>query len=583
MFNGFLLHQSSLSTAPRRRRSFRPSVESLETRALLSTLTVTNLSDSDPGSLRAMINQASPGDTINFADGLEGTITLTSGELAITKNLDIEGAAHITVSGNNSSRVFDIRPGIDATLAGLTISNGQVKASSTTSDVILFGGGIYNAGALTLSNCTVSNNLTEADVTNGNGYLILAYSYGGGLFNNGTASVTGCSFTGNTSSYSFSITSSNSLVFGAGHGGAIGNTGQLTLIDSTLDGNTSGGDGGGLFNSGQAMVSGSTFSNNKAGNGGGGTGIPINTEVYGGGIDNEFGTLTMANCTVANNQAQSGLNLTGASGRTISAGGGVYSLGELSMVSCTVAGNSITSVAQGSSFALSQGGGVCINPSSPHGGQLVNTIVAGNSSDQLGPDVFGSFASLGHNLIGATDDSSGWTGTDLTGIKASPLNPLLGSLQNNGGPTQTMALLPGSPAIDAGDNNYAPRPNDQRGDGFPRIVNGTIDIGAFEVQSGGDSLAPPSKSGAIVVQLDPMQSVRGRVSALFPVKYSAVMELAPQQPGSQKAQLDLQQGINRRSALDALFAAGHNVGRDIDGQTLDATAVVHSGPIFCFT
>src|SRR5262249_40692065 len=151
-----------------------------------------------------MINQAAAGDTINFADGLQGTITLTSGELAITNSLDIEGpgAAQITVSGNNSSRVFDIRPGVNVTLAGLTISNGQVKASSSSSDVSVFGGGIYNAGTLTLSNCTVSNNLIEADVTNNNGYLMLAYSYGGGLFNSGTASVTDCSFTGDTATYS---------------------------------------------------------------------------------------------------------------------------------------------------------------------------------------------------------------------------------------------------------------------------------------------------------------------------------------------------------------------------------------------
>jgi hypothetical protein len=518
-----------------------------------------------------MINQASAGDTINFAAGLQGTITLTSGELAITKNLDIEGpgAALITVSGGNSSRVFDITPGIDATLAGLTISNGQVKAASTTSDVILFGGGIYNAGTLTLSNCTVTGNTAEADVTNSNGYLMLAYSYGGGLFNNGTAAVTGCSFTGNTSSYSFSSTGSSSLVSGVGHGGAIGNTGQLTLTNSTLDGNTSGGDGGGLYNSGQAAVTGCTFSNSKAGNGGGGTNIPINTEVYGGGVDNDRGTLTMANCTVANNQAVSGLNLAGASGRTISAGGGVYSLGELSLVNCTVSGNFITSLAQGSSFALSQGGGVCIDPSSPHGGQLVNTIVAGNNSDQFGPDVFGSFASLGHNLIGATDDSSGWVGSDLTGTKASPLNPLLGSLQNNGGSTQTMALLPGSPAIDAGDNNYAPGPNDQRGDGFSRIVNGTIDIGAFEVQGGGAaSLAPPPAGGALGALLDALQSDIGLVSLRCLGKHSAVTELTPQQQAaSANTTLNRQQSINRRSAFDAVFAADQknswNLGRPV--------------------
>ena len=81
----------------------------------------------------------------------------------------------------------------------------------------------------------------------------------------------------------------------------------------------------------------------------------------------------------------------------------------------------------------------------------------------------GAFTSQGHNLIGETDGSSGWVSSDLTGTIARPLNPLLAPLGNNGGPTQTMALLPGSPAIDAGSNALAVDANgnplvyDQRG------------------------------------------------------------------------------------------------------------------------
>ena len=108
------------------------------------------------------------------------------------------------------------------------------------------------------------------------------------------------------------------------------------------------------------------------------------------------------------------------------------------------------------------------------------------------------FASLGNNLIGETDGSSGWVGSDLTGTIATPLNPLLAPLGNYGGPTQTMALLPGSPAIDAGNNALIPAgvTTDQRG--LPRIVNGVVDIGAFE-SSGFILVLDSSASDALIL------------------------------------------------------------------------------------
>jgi hypothetical protein len=105
----------------------------------------------------------------------------------------------------------------------------------------------------------------------------------------------------------------------------------------------------------------------------------------------------------------------------------------------------------------------------------VNTIVALNTITGVTPDdVKGAFASLGHNLLGTTTGSTGFGATDLLN-----LHPVLGPLGNNGGPTRTHTLLPGSPAINAGNNDYASA-TDQRG--LPRIANGTVDIGAVEFQ-----------------------------------------------------------------------------------------------------
>jgi hypothetical protein len=109
---------------------------------------------------------------------------------------------------------------------------------------------------------------------------------------------------------------------------------------------------------------------------------------------------------------------------------------------------------------------------------LADNTVAGPGTN-TSPDLAGGLGSQGHNLIGSSQGGSGYAATDLLNV-----DPRLGPLQDNGGSTQTMALLSGSPAIDAGDNTDAPM-WDQRGPGFRRIVNGIIDIGAFEVQAHG--------------------------------------------------------------------------------------------------
>lgn len=228
---------------PRPRPSFLPTPEALDERVVPSTLTVTNNLDSGPGSLRAEIAAAKPGSTIDFAPSLDGeTITLTSGELILTKNLTIAGpgAGQLTISGGHSSRVFDVaKKNEQVTLSGLTISDGTVGDTG-------LGGGVYNAygASLTISGCTLTGNF--------------AFN-GGGIYNAGNLMVSNSTLTGNTA---------QGGDFFEGDGGGIynSNTGTLAIIGSTLSDNSAGSRGGGLFNAfgGRATLDGCALTRNMA-------------------------------------------------------------------------------------------------------------------------------------------------------------------------------------------------------------------------------------------------------------------------------------------------------------------------------
>jgi hypothetical protein len=288
-----------------------------------------------------------------------------------------------------------------------------------------------------------------------NGFVIGAgFLAGGGILNGGTLTVSNCTISGNKAGQ---IGGDN------GSGGGIANFGTLTLSNSTVagndayGGNAGAGDdpcGGGIFNDfGTLTVNNGTISGNTVlwhsfDDAGG----------NGGGICNEYGTVTISNSTVSGNSAPAGY------------GGGIYNddYGTLTLNNATVSGNS----------AGYDGGGIVNGIESGGALHARNTIIAGNTNYYGDPDdLIGNLGSLGHNLIGNTNGGSGFDPTDLLNV-----DPRLGPLQDNGGPTQTIALLPGSPAINAGDNTNAPI-WDQRGPGFPRIIHGTIDIGAFEYRA----------------------------------------------------------------------------------------------------
>ncbi len=202
-----------------------------------ATLTVTSTADSDAGSLRDAITTAAAGDTIIFAAGIT-TINLTTGQLSIDKNLTINGGSGVTVTrqaGSPNFRIFNIASGNTVILDGLIISNGNVVAAGS-------GGGIANAGTLTLRNSTVSGNT--------------ANGIGGGISNTGTFNLDRTRITSNHADFS---------------GGGIGQIdgGTLDLRNSLIDGNSSNRDGGGLTSqsvsvNASATIMNCTFTGNTA-------------------------------------------------------------------------------------------------------------------------------------------------------------------------------------------------------------------------------------------------------------------------------------------------------------------------------
>jgi hypothetical protein len=286
-------------------------------------------------------------------------------------------------------------------------------------------GGILNRGTLTVTNCTLSGN---------------SATYGGGILNYGTLTVTNSTLSGN---------SAGAL------GGGIWNQGTVTVTNCTLSGNSGGEFGGGITNAvgGTLTVISSTLTGNSAS-------VPSPYYGGGGGICT-FGSLTVTNSTFSGNSASG----------SHSDGGGIFSAVDSSMVtvtSCTLSGNS-------TSGGDASGGGF------RGSGLFRNTIIAGNTAPNA-PDLFGDLGSQGYNLIGNIQGASGFVATDLLEV-----DPLLGPLQNNGGPTQTMALLAGSPALNAGDPAQM-GVADQRG----VVRSGGVNIGAYQASASTFVLTAPA-------------------------------------------------------------------------------------------
>jgi hypothetical protein len=472
--------------------------------------------------LRAAISEANAHagpDTIVLP---AGTIALTleganedgnvSGDLDITDDLTIDGAplgasgvpVTIVQSGATSStahdRLFDIHGWTEAVtvvLNRLTIWNGKAPQH---------GGGIQNSGTLTLNDCIVMENKA------GDGFVGGAASgqgwSGGGIASWGDLTLNRCIVLANKAGDGAYAADQG----GGGAGGGIYSRSKLTINRSAVSFNKagqgggsdsdrggSGGNGGGISHTGGGVltVSDSTLANNQAGQGGrGGGGAADGDRGDGGGIFC-IGLVTLRGSLVSGNTARygAGLRAGGGSGgeltlenSTVSGnnadgyGGGILSYNVLRLVHCTVADNEAGLAAD----SPKSGGGLSLRDTT----YLTNTIVAGNEASGFSPDwdcTTGTIVSQGYNII---EDTDGCTWSPLAGDLGG-VDPMLGPLGHNGGPSRTHPLLAGSQAIDhipVGTNGcQAGVSRDQRGyarAGGTGLGGTACDTGAYEYGSG---------------------------------------------------------------------------------------------------
>lgn len=422
-----------------------------------------------PGSCtETALNEAlSGGGEVTFNCGANPHTILLTGEKIIFSSTSLDGGNLITLDGGGTTRLFSVNA-----LGALELKNITLRRGLGTP-----GGAINNGGSLTISNSSLTSNVT--------------YSNGGAINNSGMVTITNSSLTNNNAAAAFAggisnessgvLTMIDSIVAnnsGGLAGGGIINYGTATLQRVTFDNNT-GAFGGGLVNFGSLLVEQSVFTTNRS------------TLGHGGAIQNEASgkEVIIRESTFTDNQAQtsggaianfsplvleknlfhsnSAITLGGAiynySNGTLTAtnntlaentatdGGGIYSIGIATLTNNTLSANEAYGL-------VNAGAGVV---------ESLNTLLADNSPSNC----LGTITSLGYNLEDV--DSCGF---NITGDLKNN-DPLLGPLADNGGNTLTFALLVGSPAINAGSNTDCPA-TDQRG--MRRPLLGVCDIGAYE-------------------------------------------------------------------------------------------------------
>ncbi len=387
-------------------------------------------------------------------------------------------ATNRIVTNLNDSGPGSLRDAMTASAAGDTIN-----FTNTLSGTILLASSLPAIG----TNLTIINTNVQSVTILGNGHS--TFYIGGG-----------------------SVTLSGLIIRNGNSLGNIENHGTVTINDCVVaDALTAG-----IFNFGSMSINRCLIANNL------------------GGINNQGASMTINESAISDNHA-------GSSGNS----GGIYNATSLSMTNCTVSRNSCSPFSGGNGGGIGFGSmtlnscTICSNSAAGtagHGGGLyggltvvlVNTLVAGNTATGSGPDVFGAFISQGYNLIGATNNSTGWIASDLTGSAITPRDPKLGPLQNNGGLTVTHALLPASPAIDAGNSSglALDQRNRQRPFDLSHRTNAAggdgSDIGAFELNPPILSIAPSDTNAVLSWSTDDSGYTLQSTATLSPPAWAAV-------------------------------------------------------------
>ncbi|HEY0179521.1 MAG TPA: choice-of-anchor Q domain-containing protein [Dokdonella sp.] len=498
-------------------------------------LVVANCDDAGPGSLRDAFAQAVNGDVVDLTQLACSTITLSGGALrseAPYLTLEGPGADRLAIDGGRADRIVDHDAGSGTlTIEGLTLRNGSytyagpgLYASAAPGGCVLsdgsvtivgsaleqcsaygasvFGGAIHAQGALTLTGSTISGTTAVAAASD-----LSATSYGGVVY-------AGAVYLTDSAIRDATITVTTTSAFASAFGGGAFGSYGVELVGSTISGVhaqvTAAKDayakGGGVASPATVVLSASTIADNSVQGtpGAGPSGAYVYTSAIGGGgvyvasVPRGMpAPSSITNSTISGNAAL----VAGAAGDyTLGGGGGIatWSPLPLTIANSTVSGNVADRIGGGvytrhrgalalanatiTDNAATDGAGVAdVSEESAYALSARSSLVAGNhGADDGAVDVLAARGIVGtHDLIASADAA--------LPPDTSSADPRLGPLADNGGPTRTHALQPGSPAIDAGSND-AGFDTDQRGAGYARIVGAAADIGAYEAQAPADGI-----------------------------------------------------------------------------------------------